>query len=180
MNKKVYNMKKDEKLRKLLELYFEGGTDSAQEEELRRRFLSGKVPEDLEKYRPLFGYIAQEMADAAMTGAGGGRTSVRMGRRRIMSIAAAAVGAAAVISAVGVFAISGRFGGGPGFELTVGGRRVADEALAIEIADRGLSRLQGLQAALDQSLGTLQMRMEKTDSTVHVLEESILSKFKLQ
>lgn len=53
-------MKKEEKLRKLLELYFEGGTDSAQEEELRRRFLSGKVPEDLEKYRPLFGYIAQE------------------------------------------------------------------------------------------------------------------------
>lgn len=169
-------MKKEEKLRKLLELYFEGGTDSAQEEELRRRFLSGKVPEDLEKYRPLFGYIAQERADAAMTGAGDRRSSVRMGRRRIMSIAAAAVGAAAV----GVFALSGRFGGGPGFELTVGGRRVADEALAIEIADRGLSRLQGLQAALDQSLGTLPMRMEKTDSTMHVLEESILSKFKMQ
>ena len=114
-----------------------------------------------------------------MTGAGDGRTYVRMGRRRVMSIAAAAVGAAAVIFAVGVFALSGRFGGDPGFELTVGGRRVADEALAIEIADRGLARLQGLQAALDQSLGTLQMRMEKTDSTVHVLEERILSKFKM-
>ena len=57
-------MKSEDNFRKLLELYFNGSTSSAQEEELRRRFLAGDVPEDCAGYGPLFGYIAQERADA--------------------------------------------------------------------------------------------------------------------
>lgn len=62
---------KDNELRQLLDLWLEGSSTLEQEERLRRRFLSGKVPADLEKYRPLFGYIAQERAAAGVAAADG-------------------------------------------------------------------------------------------------------------
>ena len=37
-----------------------------------------------------------------------------------------------------------------------------------------------LQAALDRSLGMLQVTMEKSDSTVAEMEVMVLSKFKMQ
>ena len=53
-------MKKvDENLKRLLDLYFDGETTLEQEETLRRRFLAGKVPPEYERYRSLFGYVAQ-------------------------------------------------------------------------------------------------------------------------
>lgn len=169
-------MRSEDNFRKLLELYFNGSASFAQEEELRRRFLAGDVPEDCVGYRPLFGYIAQERADAGILVAG--KTKIRSRRRLIMGMAAAVVGTAAVLSAVGVFVFGDRVQDRAGFELTVGGEAVADEALAVEIADQGLARLHKLQAVLDCSLGSMEVRMEKSDSTVTALEEMILTKFK--
>ena len=94
-----------------------------------------------------------------------GMSPVRSRRRLIMGMAAAVVGTAAVLSAVGVFVFGDRMQDGAGFELTVGGEAVADEALAVEIADQGLAR-------------SMEVRMEKSDSTVTALEEMILTKFK--
>lgn len=165
-------MKKvDENLKRLLDLYFDGETTLEQEETLRRRFLAGKVPPEYERYRSLFGYVAQQRAEAGMS-------PVYSRRRLIMGMAAAVVGTAAVLSAVGVFVFGDRMQDGAGFELTVGGEAVADEALAVEIADQGLARLHKLQAVLDCSLGSMEVRMEKSDSTVTALEEMILTKFK--
>lgn len=165
-------MKKvDENLKRLLNLYFDGETTLEQEETLRRRFLAGKVPPEYERYRSLFGYVAQQRAEAGMS-------PVRSRRRLIMGMVAAVVGTAAVLSAVGVFVFGDRMQDGAGFELTVGGEAVADEALAVEIADQGLARLHKLQAVLDCSLGSMEVRMEKSDSTVTALEEMILTKFK--
>lgn len=165
-------MKKvDENLKRLLDLYFDGETTLEQEETLRRRFLAGKVPPEYERYRSLFGYVAQQRAEAGMS-------PVRSRRRLIMGMVAAVVGTAAVLYAVGVFVFGDRMQDGAGFELTVGGEAVADEALAVEIADQGLARLHKLQAVLDCSLGSMEVRMEKSDSTVTALEEMILTKFK--
>jgi hypothetical protein len=88
--------------------------------------------------------------------------------------------AVAVLSAVGVFVFDMQNHADAGFELTIEGRGVADEALAVEIADQGLSRLMDLQAALDRSLGMLQVTMEKSESTVAEMEVMVLSKFKMQ
>lgn len=165
-------MKKvDENLKRLLDLYFDGETTLEQEETLRRRFLAGKVPPEYERYRSLFGYVAQQRAEAGMS-------PVRSRRRLIMGMVAAVVGTAAVLYAVGVFVFGDRMQDGAGFELTVGGEAVADEALAVEIADQGLACLHKLQAVLDCSLGSMEVRMEKSDSTVTALEEMILTKFK--
>ena len=166
-----YMKKVDENLKRLLDLYFDGETTLEQEETLRRRFLAGKVPPEYERYRSLFGYVAQQRAEAGMS-------PVRSRRRLIMGMVAAVVGTAAVLSAVGVFVFGDRMQDGAGFELTVGGEAVADEALAVEIADQGLARLHKLQAVLDCSLGSMKVRMEKSDSTVTALEEMILTKFK--
>lgn len=170
-------MKSEDNFRKLLELYFNGSTSSAQEEELRRRFLAGDVPEDCAGYGPLFGYIAQERADAGILVAG--RTKIRSRRRRMLGIAAV-IGIAAVFAAVWVFVPADWSKGNSGYVLTVGGRQVADETLAMEIADIGLSRLKDVQMALDQSLGAVQVRMAQSDSTVAALEESVLLKFKIK
>ena len=166
-----YMKKVDENLKRLLDLYFDGETTLEQEETLRRRFLAGKVPPEYERYRSLFGYVAQQRTEAGMS-------PVRSRRRLIMGMAAAVVGTAAVLSAVGVFVFGDRMQDGAGFELTVGGEAVADEALAVEIADQGLARLHKLQAVLDCSLDSMEVRMEKSDSTVTALEEMILTKFK--
>lgn len=166
-----YMKKVDENLKRLLDLYFDGETTLEQEETLRRRFLAGKVPPEYERYRSLFGYVAQQRAEACMS-------PVRSRRRLIMGMAAAVVGTAAVLSAVGVFVFGDMMQDGAGFELTVGGEALADEALAVEIADQGLARLHKLQAVLDCSLGSMEVRMEKSDSTVTALEEMILTKFK--
>ena len=45
----------------LVEKYFEGNTSAREEQELRRRFASGQVPEQLEVYRPLFAYFDEEI-----------------------------------------------------------------------------------------------------------------------
>lgn len=171
-------MRSEDNFRKLLELYFNGSASSAQEEELRRRFLAGDVPEDCVGYRPLFGYIAQERADAGILVAG--KTKIRSRRRRMLGIAAAVIGIAAVFAAVWVFVPADCSKGNAGYVLTVGGRQVADETLAMEIADIGLSRLKDVQMALDQSLGAVQVRMAQSDSTVAALEESVLLKFKIK
>lgn len=98
----------------------------------------------------------------------------------MLGIAAAVVGIAAVFAAVWVFVPADWSKGNAGYVLTVGGRQVADETLAMEIADIGLSRLKDVQMALDQSLGAVQVRMAQSDSTVAALEESVLLKFKIK
>ena len=108
-------MKSDDNLRKLLELYFNGSTSSAQEEELRRRFLAGDVPEDCAGYGPLFGYIAHERADAGILVAG--RTKIRSRRRIMRGIAAAVIGIAAVFAAVWVFVPADLSDGNAGYVL---------------------------------------------------------------
>lgn len=164
-------------LRRLLELYFEGETSLRQEERLRRIFLAESLPEDLEQYRPLFGFVEQERAGAVRKPS---LPEVRSGHRYILTVAVSVACAAAVLSAVGVFVFDMQDHADAGFELMIEGRGVADEALAVEIADQGLSRLMDLQAALDRSLGMLQVTMEKSESTVAEMEVMVLSKFKMQ
>ncbi len=168
---------KDNELRQLLDLWLEGSSTLEQEERLRRRFLSGKVPPDLEKYRPLFGYIAQERA-AAGVAAGDGRMPFR---RRLLRTVVSVTAAAAVLAGAGVLVFDGGrfYGGASGLRLTVGGRSVADEALAVEIVDRELARLGDVQAALDLSMDALMEAARVRDSTMSVLEDRMVLDIKI-
>ena len=165
-------------MRQLLNHWLDGSSTLEQEERLRRRFLSGKVPADLEKYRPLFGYVAQERA-AAGVAAGDGRMPFR---RRLLRTVVSVTAAAAVLAGAGVLVFDGgRFqGGASGLRLTVGGRSVADEALAVEIVDRELARLGDVQAALDLSLDVLREAARVRDSTMSVLEDRMVLDFKIK
>lgn len=168
---------KDNELRQLLNLWLDGSSTLEQEERLRRRFLSGKVPADLEKYRPLFGYIAQERAAAGFTAAHG-----RMSRRRrLLRTVVSVTAAAAVLAGAGVLVFDGGrfYGGASGLRLTVGGRSVADEALAVEIVDRELARLGDVQAALDLSMDALMEAARVRDSTMSVLEDRMVLDIKI-
>lgn len=168
---------KDNELRQLLNLWLDGSSTLEQEERLRRRFLSGKVPADLEKYRPLFGYIAQERAAAGFTAAHG-----RMSRRRrLLRTVVSVTAAAAVLAGAGVLVFDGGrfYGGASGLHLTVGGRSVADEALAVEIVDRELARLGDVQAALDLSMDALMEAARVRDSTMSVLEDRMVLDIKI-
>lgn len=168
---------KDNELRQLLNLWLDGSSTLEQEERLRRRFLSGKVPADLEKYRPLFGYIAQERAAAGFTAAHG-----RMSRRRrLLRTVVSVTAAAAVLAGAGVLVFDGGrfYGGASGLRLTVGGRSVADEALAVEIVDRELARLGAVQAALDLSMDALMEAARVRDSTMSVLEDRMVLDIKI-
>lgn len=168
---------KDNELRQLLNLWLDGSSTLEQEERLRRRFLSGKVPADLEKYRPLFGYIAQERAAAGFTAAHG-----RMSRRRrLLRTVVSVTAAAAVLAGAGVLIFDGGrfYGGASGLRLTVGGRSVADEALAVEIVDRELARLGDVQAALDLSMDALMEAARVRDSTMSVLEDRMVLDIKI-
>ena len=168
---------KDNELRQLLNLWLDGSSTLEQEERLRRRFLSGKVPADLEKYRPLFGYIAQERAAAGFTAAHG-----RMSRRRrLLRTVVSVTAAAAVMAGAGVLVFDGGrfYGGASGLRLTVGGRSVADEALAVEIVDRELARLGDVQAALDLSMDALMEAARVWDSTMSVLEDRMVLDIKI-
>lgn len=169
---------KDNELRQLLNHWLDGSSTLEQEERLRRRFLLGKVPADLEKYRPLFGYVAQERA-AAGVAAGDGRMPFR---RRLLRTVVSVTAAAAVLAGAGVLVFDGgRFqGGASGLRLTVGGRSVADEALAVEIVDRELARLGDVQAALDLSLDVLREAAQVRDSTMSVLEDRMVLDFKIK
>ena len=164
-------------MRQLLDLWLEGSSTLEQEERLRRRFLSGKVPADLEKYRPLFGYIAQERAAAGFTAAHG-----RMSRRRrLLRTVVSVTAAAAVLAGAGVLVFDGGrfYGGASGLRLTVAGRSVADEALAVEIVDRELARLGDVQAALDLSMDALMEAARVRDSTMSVLEDRMVLDIKI-
>lgn len=168
---------KDNELRQLLNLWLDGSSTLEQEERLRRRFLSGKVPADLEKYRPLFGYIAQERAAAGFTAAHG-----RMSRRRrLLRTVVSVTAAAAVLAGAGVLVFDGGrfYGVASGLRLTVGGRSVADEALAVEIVDRELARLGDVQAALDLSMDALMEAARVRDSTMSVLEDRMVLDIKI-
>ncbi len=168
---------KDNELRQLLNLWLDGSSTLEQEERLRRRFLSGKVPADLEKYRPLFGYIAQERAAAGFTAAHG-----RMSRRRrLLRTVVSVTAAAAVLAGAGVLVFDGGrfYGGASGLRLTVDGRSVADEALAVEIVDRELARLGDVQAALDLSMDALMEAARVRDSTMSVLEDRMVLDIKI-
>ena len=168
---------KDNELRQLLNHWLDGSSTLEQEERLRRRFLSGKVPADLEKYRPLFGYIAQERAAAGFTAAHG-----RMSRRRrLLRTVVSVTAAAAVLAGAGVLVFDGGrfYGGASGLRLTVAGRSVADEALAVEIVDRELARLGDVQAALDLSMDALMEAARVRDSTMSVLEDRMVLDIKI-
>ena len=169
---------KDNELRQLLNLWLDGSSTLEQEERLRRRFLSGKVPADLEKYRPLFGYIAQERA-AAGVAAGDGQMPFR---RRLLRTVVSVTAAAAVLAGAGVLVFDGgRFqGGASGLRLTVGGRSVADEALAGGVVDRGGAGGGGVQAALDLSMDVLREAAQVRDSTMSVLEDRMVLDFKIK
>ena len=168
---------KDNELRQLLNLWLDGSSTLEQEERLRRRFLSGKVPADLEKYRPLFGYIAQERAAAGFTAAHGRMSRRRRLLRTVVSVTAAAAG----LAGAGVLVVDGGrfYGGASGLRLTVGGRSVADEALAVEIVDRELARLGDVQAALDLSMDALMEAARVRDSTMSVLEDRMVLDIKI-
>ena len=131
----------------------------------------------MEKYRPLFGYIAQERAAAGFTAAHG-----RMSRRRrLLRTVVSVTAAAAVLAGAGVLVFDGGrfYGGASGLRLTVGGRSVADEAMAVEIVDRELARLGDVQAALDLSMDALMEAARVRDSTMSVLEDRMVLDIKI-
>ena len=131
----------------------------------------------MEKYRPLFGYIVQERA-AAGVAAGDGRMPFR---RRLLRTVVSVTAAAAVLAGAGVLVFDGGrfYGGASGLRLTVGGRSVADEALAVEIVDRELARLGDVQAALDLSMDALMEAARVRDSTMSVLEDRMVLDIKI-
>lgn len=49
-----------DRIEKIVEKYFEGETNSAEEKELKIYFSSSDVAEHLKQYQPIFGYFAQE------------------------------------------------------------------------------------------------------------------------
>lgn len=116
---------------------------------------------------------------AAGVAAADGRMSRR---RRVLRTVVSVTAAAAVLAGAGVLVFDGgRFqGGASGLRLTVGGRSVADEALAVEIVDRELARLGDVQAALDLSMDVLREAARVRDSTMSVLEDRMVLDFKIK
>ncbi|MCD8030540.1 MAG: hypothetical protein LUF85_06910 [Bacteroides sp.] len=53
-------MESKHKLDQLLDRYFEGLTSCEEEQEIRRLFHQGEVPQHLEVYRSLFAWIEEE------------------------------------------------------------------------------------------------------------------------
>lgn len=136
------------RLRRLLELYFDGETDLRQERLLRGYFAEGKeVDPEFEKYRALFGFCLREaggsgMADEAEMSQKRAGSKERV-RKVIWTVSASMAAAAAVLSAV-VLLMEGTGVDGvavPGIEYTIDGVPVNDDALALETLHSELSRI---------------------------------------
>lgn len=158
-------MEKDN-VRKLLDLYFDGDTTLAQERALREYFRSENLPEEFSWCRPLFGYVDQAREDAG-TGEKPSRHNVVW--RRLWTVAA--VAAVLAIALVLPFWLNEA---PAGIEVTVGGRNVSDEAMAMEIVDREFSRLQLLSASAGNSICRLEGMVEAAGSAVTELNDRIM------
>lgn len=140
------------RMRRLLEMYFDGETDLRQERLLRRYFAERKgVDPEFEKYRALFEYCGLEAGGAC------GRAddaAIQVKRRRhtvIWAVSASIAAVAAVMSGVVLFIEgTGKASGDmePGIECTIGGVTVNDEALALDMLDSELSRIGTVSEAM--------------------------------
>lgn len=72
-------------IEELLNKYFEGETTCEEERELRRFFTRGIVPEHLQIYRPMFGFLNEENRQSKTAVPEVPRTSVPL-RRRLLYI----------------------------------------------------------------------------------------------
>lgn len=89
------------KIETLIEKYFEGETNTAEEKQLQQYFESAEVPQHLEQYKPIFGYFAiarDEKAQAVV------KLPVRKNTKAWLSVAASVV----ILAGVGTFAYMGQ------------------------------------------------------------------------
>lgn len=153
---------KNDRLEKLLERYFDGRTDDAEEKELTDYFLQGTVPEVYRRYAPLFLYKSfAAFRHQDMDGHERTRAEKRQGRfkdfSRVLSGSFAAAAAAVAVTVL-VFRDAGQFGTGvgngtagiqsvdmqSGFTASVEGVEVKDLETALSVAESGLSMLGGI------------------------------------
>ncbi len=124
-------------IEELLNKYFEGETTCEEERELRRFFSQGIVPEHLQMYRPLFGFLEKENSlhrnairevPTETPGATTTRPVARPARQRALYIASSI--AAGLILLLGIAGIHRYMSNTPDTYVVIDGKLYSDPQLA--------------------------------------------------
>ncbi|MCK9627291.1 MAG: hypothetical protein M0R37_01705 [Bacteroidales bacterium] len=159
-------------IEKLLEKYFNGDTSVKEESILTSYFNSSKVDPELERYKVMFRYFESE------------KNSMRSLKRGIvvnfrkMSLPLASVAAAAILLVM-LLLPDGR-----AYRLVVGGNKINNQELAMQIASEQLEKLNGFAsvanrnvnklkgvAVVDKYFGPTEERMNTIDNISNLLEK---------
>lgn len=138
----------EQKIKALLDRYFDGATSLAEERELQRFFAKGSVPTALKPYSALFAFFAGEKAVTCPAQAGGGST-LRLRRWRT---------AAAAIAATVALLLTLKVLTPPQDRYThyVNGKRMYDREAAMQLADDKLKMLAASMQHARESVETFE------------------------
>ncbi len=148
----------EQQIHELLRSYFDGTTSLVEERELRRFFAEEEIPDSLKAYRPMFAFFAEEQAVEPPVSKSGGR-AVRL----IWPIAITGIAASLAV----LFLIGLPETHRDDFKYYVDGRRVYDEAAAVQSAENKLQ----LFAASVQKAKTGMSAFEKVQETGRSLQQ---------
>ncbi len=140
----------------LIDKYFEGETTCEEEKQLRHFFTQGIVPEHLQVYRPLFGFLEIEnhlyhgsptpdLTTHTMT-----VTKDRSMRRRVLYILSGV--AAGLILLLGIAGIHRHWGNSPDTYVIIDGKQYSDPELARQQA---LAAFQNVSLSEDEVFSSL-------------------------
>lgn len=165
------------RLRRLLELYFDGETDLRQERLLRGYFAEGKeVDPEFEKYRALFTYCDLEAGGAC---GDADEAEMPVKRRRhivIWAVSASMTAAAAVLCGV-VLLVDGTGKASevmePGIEYTIDGVTVNDDALALDMLDSEFSRIGTVSEAMRRNSDRVSAMLCKAGNALEDMDRKL-------
>ncbi|MDR2814057.1 MAG: hypothetical protein LBB79_05320 [Prevotellaceae bacterium] len=149
----------EQKIKALLERYFDGATSLPEEQELRRFFAKGNVPATLKPYSALFAFYAHERAVTCPAPTGSGN-ALRLRRWTLAATAAAA--AVALMVTLKTLAPTQ-----DGYTYYVDGKRVYDKEAAMQLAD---AKLQMLAASMQHAKASMEP-FEKLHDASRSLEQ---------
>lgn len=146
----------EQKVKALLDRYFDGATSLAEEQALRRFFADGHVPAALKPYSPLFAFYAGEKAVTCPAPAGAGRAL----KLRWWMAAAAIAAAIAIPLTIGLLAPAQ-----DAYTHYLNGKRVYDREVAMQLADH---QLQILAASMQRAKAGVETFEKLHDASQHL------------
>jgi len=143
---------KTEIISKLLDRYFEGETTTHEEDILKEYFLSGNVDSEFEQYRQMFGYFSSERSSLESLRPQVVKRSKPIivfsnFRNAILSISSVAAAAVLLLMLIWPNERS--------YRLMIGGNKVNDQELAVQIASEQLAKLNSFVSVTDRNVGKL-------------------------